>query len=76
MTLTGLEVSGALAVLAVGIWIRRIAQFGTIIKASVLVSSVLAAFVLLGVVEVSVHPGRLLDVVQFGYETISRLIQQ
>lgn len=75
MTVTGLEVSGALAVLAVGIWVRRMARFGTIIKASVLLSSVLAAFVLLGVVEISVDPGRLLEVARFGYDTLRRLIQ-
>lgn len=59
--MTGLEVGGALGIIAVAVWIRRAARLGRYVRALVMVIALLAALVLVGIVEIGYNPDRVFE---------------
>jgi len=60
--MTGLQIGGAVAVLAIAFWIKRLASIGVYLKSAVMVIAVIAALVFLGVLDVGYNPDRIYEI--------------
>ena len=68
--MTGLEVGGALAIIAVAVWIRRVARLGQYVRSLVMVIALLAALVLVGIVEIGYNPDRVFELGRWAWGLI------
>jgi len=61
--MTGLQIGSAIAVIAVAFWLRRIMSIGRFARDMIVGVALLAALVLIGVISISVDPGRFVEIV-------------
>ena len=69
--MSGLEIGAALGVLAVAVWIKRLATVGVYIKAAIMVLAVLASTVFVGIIEIGYNPGRVYELVELVIGVVS-----